>query len=761
MLKNLCNSKIRKNLIQNSIRNYSSFLNSTKNVTNQINNYRNIGIIAHVDAGKTTTCERMLYYSGLIKRIGEVHKGDTVMDYMKLERERGITIGAATVTIPWNDHRINIVDTPGHVDFTVEVERSVRVIDGGVAIFDGVAGVQAQSITVWNQAERYKVPRIAFINKMDREGASIDKTLKMMTDRLSANPLPIQWPLGTGAKFASVVDLIEMNLISWSGEKGEIIEKIPLTKSQNSLDPDTIELVKEKRSELIQKLSDLDEEMLQTYLENDGDDSKITPKQIKEAIRRVTLSIKAVPVLYGTSLQNKGVQQLLDSVVEFLPSPTDREPPLAVIPNQHDESKSQTNIPIKSDLKGDLVALAFKVVHDPRRGLIVYTRVYSGVLKAGSTVYNSTRKIKERAIKLLQVSANEMDDIQELKAGDIGAIIGLKNVSTGDTLIRDFEKAPKVILNGIKTPPPVFFCTLEANSEGEIPELIEALKILQKEDPSFHYQVTEDQNILISGMGELHLEIIKDRLDNHFKVDSRMGKMQVQYRGTISYPSQSSIEDAEDGINQSSFNIQTGTGIKTFHAGISMAIEPKETGTGNEIIFDFNKDFQDTFDRPTLEKIKRSIIEGIESTFQRGLPIGFPIVDTKVTISAIGYSSESESPPLAFRMSSIKNFLALGEQSEPIILEPLMKIEITVDEKYLGNVLSDLSRQRRGTILDVGMEKNTHIISAIVPLKEMIGYSTHLRSFTSGNASFTMEFSSYGKVSLNEKDKVLKEIRGY
>ncbi|KAN0055689.1 hypothetical protein ACTA71_011572 [Dictyostelium dimigraforme] len=762
MLKNLCNNKIRKNLLQNTVRYYSSFLNITKNVSNQINNYRNIGIIAHVDAGKTTTCERMLYYSGLIKRIGEVHKGDTVMDYMKLERERGITIGAATVTIPWNEHRINIVDTPGHVDFTVEVERSVRVIDGGVAIFDGVAGVQAQSITVWNQAERYKVPRIAFINKMDREGASIDKTLKMMTDRLSANPLPIQWPLGTGAKFSSVVDLIEMNVISWSGEKGEIIEKLPLEQSQDLIDSDTIELIKEKRSELIQKLSDLDEGMLQIYLENDGDDSKITIKQIKEAIRRVTLSIRAVPVLYGTSLQNKGVQQLLDSVVEFLPSPTDREPPLAILPNLQDESKTQTNIPIKSDTKGELVALAFKVVHDPRRGLIVYTRVYSGVLKAGTTVYNSTRKSKERATKLLQVSASEMDDIQELKAGDIGAIIGLKNVSTGDTLIRDFEKAPKIILNGIKTPPPVFFCTLEANSEGEIPELIEALTILQKEDPSFHYQVTEDQNILISGMGELHLEIIKDRLDNHFKVDSRMGKMQVQYRGTISYSSQSTMDDAdEEGLNQSSFNIQTGTGIKTFHAGINMAIEPKETGTGNEIIFDFQKEFLETFDKSTLEKIKNSIKEGLESSFQRGLPLGFPVVDTKVTISAIDYSSETESPPLAFRMSSIKNFLALGEHSEPIILEPLMKIEISVDEKYLGNVLSDLSRQRRGSILDVGMEKNIHIISAIVPLKEMIGYSTQLRSFTSGNASFTMEFSSYGKVSLSEKDKVLKEIRGY
>ncbi|KAM9962560.1 hypothetical protein ACTFIR_005469 [Dictyostelium discoideum] len=765
MLKNLCNNKIRKNLIQNSIRNYSSFLNQTKNVSNQINNYRNIGIIAHVDAGKTTTCERMLYYSGLIKRIGEVHKGDTIMDYMKLERERGITIGAATVTIPWNDHRINIVDTPGHVDFTVEVERSVRVIDGGVAIFDGVAGVQAQSITVWNQAERYKVPRIAFINKMDREGSSIDKTLKMMADRLGANPLPIQWPLGTGAKFSTVVDLIEMNLISWSGEKGEIIEKTPLlttpTSNQTLLDQETIELVKGKRSELIQKISDLDEEMLQLYLENDGDDSKITPTQMKEAIRRVTLSIKAVPVLYGTSLQNKGVQQLLDSVVDFLPSPIDREPPLAILPNPYDESNPKTNIPIKSDTKGELVALAFKVVHDPRRGLIVYTRVYSGILKAGTNIYNSTRKSRERATKLLQVSASEMDDIQELKAGDIGAIIGLKNVSTGDTLVRDFDKAPKIILNGIKTPPPVFFCTLEANSESEIPQLIDALTILQKEDPSFHFQVTDDQNILISGMGELHLEIIKDRLDNHFKVDSRMGKMQVQYRGSISYSSQSTFDEADDGINQSEFNIQTGTGMKTFHAGINMSIEPKEIGTGNEIIFDFNKGFLESFDKSTLEKIKISITEGLESSFQRGLPMGFPVVDTKVTISAIDYNSDSDSPPIAFRMSSIKNFIALGEQCEPIILEPLMKIEITVDEKHLGNVLSDLSRQRRGTILDVGMEKNTHIISAIVPLKEMIGYSTQLRSFTSGNASFSMEFSSYGKVSSSEKDKVLKEIRGY
>ncbi|EGC31887.1 hypothetical protein DICPUDRAFT_39242 [Dictyostelium purpureum] len=750
MLKNLIFSKNKNKLFQTSTSQFVRNYLNVKNVTSELNKYRNIGIIAHVDAGKTTTCERMLYYSGLIKRIGEVHKGDTVMDYLKLERERGITIGAATVTIPWSDHRINIVDTPGHVDFTVEVERSVRVIDGSVAIFDGVAGVQAQSITVWNQSERYSVPRIAFINKMDREGASIDKTLKMMKDRLGANPIPIQYPTGTGSQFSYVIDLIDMVVLNWAGEKGEVVEKLPLKDFPQEIQ----EKAKEKRTELVQSLSDHDEEIIQLILENDGDTDKVSTKQIKDAIRRVTISMKAVPVLYGSSLQNKGVQQVLNSVIDYLPSPTDREPPLARLPPSAPGQQEKTNIPIKSDQKGELVALAFKVVHDPRRGLIVYTRVYSGVLKTSSTIYNSTRKSKERVSKLLQVSANEMEDIQELKAGDIGAILGLKNVSTGDTLVRDFEKAPKVILNGIQTPPPVFYCTLEANSEGEIPKLLEALTVLQKEDPSFHYQVTDDQVILIKGMGELHLEIIKDRLDNHFNVESRMGKMQVSYRGSISYSNQKDFNET--------INIQSGTGIKSFSAGISMSIEPLELGSGNQIVFNLPDSLVDSMEKSTVEKIKEAIVEGLESSFQRGLPLGFPVVDVKVSIDNILYLSDSDSPPNAFRTVAIKSFLNLGESSEPVILEPLMKIEITVDEKYLGNVLSDLSRQRRATIQEVGMEKNVHIINAIVPLKEMIGYSTQLRSFTSGNASFTMEFLNYGKVlNTTEKEKILKEIRGY
>jgi len=738
MLKGLYQTTLR--LTTN--RYYSTFSNINKKVTNELNKYRNIGIIAHVDAGKTTTCERMLYYSGSINRIGEVHKGDTVMDYLKLERERGITIGAATVTIPWNQHRINIVDTPGHVDFTVEVERSVRVMDGSVAIFDAVAGVQAQSITVWNQSERYKVPRIAFVNKMDREGATMEKTLKMMVDRLHTVPIPIQYPVSAGPSFEYVVDLIDQKVLSWSGEKGEVIDRQDL----KDFDNDLRDKVDEKRNELIQKLSDLDEEMLQLYLENDGDIEKITKEQIKQALRRVTMQMKGVPVMFGSSLQNKGVQQVLDSVVDYLPSPIDRDAPIA-------KDSQGNSVVVESSTKGNLVALAFKVVHDKKRGLVVYTRVYSGILKSGSNIYNSTRKQKERLNKLMQVSANEMEEISELKAGDIGALLGLKNVCTGDTLIMDNEKVPKLVLKGIQAPPPVFFCTLEAESEGEIPELLNTLAIVQKEDPSFQFQVTDDQQILISGMGELHLEIIKDRLDNHFKINTRMGKMQVSYKGTITCPIGEHI--------QQSFDVQTGTGVKTFFSGISLNLEPNQPGTGNEIIFNLDQEVIDSMDKIVLERIKEAITEGLESAFQRGLPLGFPVVDTRVTIDKINYISETDSPAAAFRTSTIRAFLKLGEMAHPVILEPLMKIELSVDEKYLGSVLSDLSRQRRATINEVGMEKNVHIISAVVPLKEMIGYSTQLRSLSSGNASFNMEFLNYGQVSNSEKEKVLKEIRGY
>ncbi|GAM24182.1 hypothetical protein SAMD00019534_073570 [Acytostelium subglobosum LB1] len=718
---------------------------SKKKYSSELAKYRNIGIIAHVDAGKTTTCERMLYYSGMIRRIGEVHKGDTVMDHLKMERERGITITAATITFPWQNHRINLVDTPGHVDFTVEVERSVRVMDGAVAIFDAVAGVQAQSITVWNQADRYQVPRIAFVNKMDREGATAEKTLKMMQARLNAVPLPLQIPVDVGPMFGAVVDLVDMKVITWEGDKGEQVEIHDiLTYGGEQL----MARAKAHRDQLLTTLVDLDEQLMQEYFEKDGDVSDTT---LRAAVRRATVAMKAVPTMFGSSLKNKGVQQVMDSVIHYLPSPLDRDPPTAV------DMRTNKTVSIAANTKDPLVALAFKVVHDKRRGLIVFSRVYAGVLKAGTTIFNAKKGgEKERVQKLLQVAADDMEEISELRAGDIGAILGLRDVSTGDTLIYEpsNDRALRPVLKGIVNPPPVFFCALEPDTEKDYNPLIEALEILQREDPSFLYHISEAQQILISGMGELHLEIIKDRLDNHFKVACTMGRMQVSYKGTIS----ESIR--EDDIVES-FDVQTSAGVKTYTAGVSISMEPLEPGTGNQIKFELEDSVVESMEKSVLDRVKQSITEGIESSFQRGLPLGFPVIDVGVTIHGIFYRSEAETPPMAFRNCVIRSILKLGDQAGAVILEPLMNLEISVDEKYLGSVLSDLSRQRRGTIKEVGMEKNTHIISALVPLKEMIGYSTQLRSFTHGNASFTMEYSHNGRVSANEVAKVLQEIRGY
>eukprot|EP01133_Synstelium_polycarpum_P008365 gene8365-9825_t len=687
----------------------------------------------------------MLYYSGQIKRIGEVHKGDTVMDFLKMERERGITITAATITFPWLDHRINLVDTPGHVDFTVEVERSVRVMDGSVAIFDAVAGVQAQSITVWGQSERYKVPRIAFVNKMDREGATIDKTLKMLKSRLNCLPLQLQLPVAVGPLFNAVIDLITMKMLTWHGEKGEDVQESDIEDAGEDL----VARAKELREELVTTLADIDEPMMQIYLEHDGNVDAIPLKAIYASIRRATISMKAVPTVFGSSLKNKGVQQVLDSVVAYLPSPMDKDPPVAT------DARTGETMEIATTTKNDLCSLAFKVVHDKKRGLIVYTRVYAGVLRAGQMVVNSTKGDKERVLKLLQVSADDMLEVPELRAGDIGALIGLKNVATGDTLIFDGgDKRPRPILRGIHSPPPVFFCALEPDTEKDYQPMIDSLEILQKEDPSFLYHISEAQQVLISGMGELHLEIIKDRLDNHFKVPCRMGRMQVSYKGTIT-------DTAEDNNIYETFEIQTTAGFKTYSASFGMRLSPREPGQGNEIKFELDKDLVASMEKMMLERVKAAITEGVESAFQRGLPMGFMVADVQVTITNINCRNEAESPPMAFRNAAIKSFLRLGDSAYPVILEPLMNLEISVDEKYLGTVLSDLSRQRRATINEVGMEKNTHIIHALVPLKEMIGYSTLLRSVTHGNASFTMEYSHNGRVNANEVDKIMQEVRGY
>eukprot|EP01132_Coremiostelium_polycephalum_P004016 gene4016-5019_t len=685
----------------------------------------------------------MLYYSGYIKRIGEVHKGDTVMDYMKLERERGITIGAATITFPWKKHRINLVDTPGHVDFTVEVERSVRVMDGTVAIFDAVAGVQAQSVTVWNQSERYKVPRIAFVNKMDREGATMEKTLKMMVDKLRSIPLPIQIPLSAGPSFNYVVDLLTMKVLSWDGVKGEQV----IIQELSEFDSGLQELAKIHRMELINKLSDMDEEFLQIVIEL-GEDA-VTESDIRNALRRVTIQMKGVPVLFGSSLQNKGVQQVLDAVIDFLPSPLDREKPQAI------DEATGNSVSVVPSTTEQTCALAFKVVHDHNRGLIVYTRVYSGILRSNSQVYNPRMMELERAQRLLQVSADQMEDVEELRAGDIGAIVGLKNVRTGDTLL-DFRMRSKPIkLKGIQNPPPVFFCILEANSEKDIPDLLKSLEVLKKEDPSFSFTITDDQQIQISGMGELHLEIIKDRLDNHFKMVSTMGRMQVSYKGSISCPVQNYIQDSFE------TRASVGGSIKVIQAGLEFSMEPTPTGSGNEIKFELDDQFEQSMDKVTLDRIKSALVEGFESAFQRGVPIGFPVTDVSVSVKSLDYTNDTDSPPVAFRNCIIKNFLSVAEEGQPIILEPVMNLEISLEEKYLGPVLSDLNRQRRAAIQEVGMNNNYHVISAIVPLKEMIGYATHLRSITHGNATFSLEFKDYDRVSSNEKDKIIKEFRGY
>ncbi|EGG14082.1 mitochondrial translation elongation factor G [Cavenderia fasciculata] len=738
------------NILQKSnFKSYSthlySTLNTKKKLSNELNKYRNIGIIAHVDAGKTTTCERMLFYSGEIKRIGEVHRGDTVMDYLKMERERGITITAATITFPWDNHRINLVDTPGHVDFTVEVERSVRVMDGTVAIFDAVAGVQAQSITVWNQSERYKVPRLAFINKMDREGATMEKTLKMMKNRLGCTPLVLQMPLHVGPQFSNVVDLLTLKVLGWNGEKGEIIEESDLAE----YDEEFVNKAKTMREELINQLAEMDEEMMKKFFDNDCNVDSLSLSDIKAAIRRVTVSMQAVPTLFGSSLKNKGVQQVLNSVVDYLPSPLDRDHPTAI------DRRTDKPLSIQPNPKDNLCALAFKVVNDKKRGMIVYTRVYSGVLRSGATIFNSRSGEKERVQKLFQVAADEMEEIQELRAGDIGAVIGLKNVSTGDTLIYDIDKQPRPMLSGITPPPPVFFCALEPDTEKDYEPLIESLEILQKEDPSFQYRISDQQQILISGMGELHLEIIKDRLDNHFKVPSRMGRMQVSYKGTV----QNEVEEL-DALEV--FDIQTSGGLKTLSANISVLMKPREAGQGNLVEFILPRSQTESMDKSTLDRCKQSIQEGIDAVFMRGLPLGFPVTDTHVVITHFAYKSESDTPPLAFRNGIMRIMMRMAESSAPAILEPMMKLEISVDEKHLGVVLSDLTKQRRATINEVGMEKNTHIISSTVPLKEMIGYSTILRSISHGSASFTMEYSHNGIVSSSQEiQKIFTEIRGY
>ena len=684
---------------------------------------RNIGIIAHIDAGKTTTTERILFYSGRIHRMGEVHEGTAVTDWMVQERERGITITAAAITTSWQDRvtgeecQINVIDTPGHIDFTAEVQRSLRVLDGGVVVFDAVAGVEPQSETVWRQADRYQVPRICFINKMDRVGASFERTVQMIIDRLGANPLPIQLPVGAEDSFRGVIDLFRMQALIFSDELGAkpTIEEIPA---------DMREQAEAAREQMIERIAETDEELTMKFLEGE----EIGEMELYAALRRAVIANELVPVMAGSSLRNKGVQPLLDAVVRYLPSPLDVPPVMGTDP--------ATDEPVerKPDNAEPFSALVFKIVTDPFVGRLAYVRVYSGKLNAGSAVYNVNRQRKERVGRLLQMYADKREEIGVCDAGDIAAVVGLKQTFTGETLA---DPARPVLLETIEFPAPVIKVAVEPKSKADQDKLAEALIKLAEEDPTF--QVAYDDQTgqtVISGMGELHLDIIVDRLKREFRVQCNVGRPQVAYRETITRPVR--VEGR--------FVRQTGGRGQYGHVWLEM--EPN--GAGEGFLFE---------DRIVGGVVPREYIpavrKGIEEAMQSGVLAGYPVVDVKVALVDGSYH-EVDSSEMAFKIAGSIAFKEGAQKGGAMLLEPVMKVETVAPEEYVGDVVGDFS-SRRGDIS--GMDTRSggvQAISANVPLSEMFGYATDLRSMTSGRGTFTMEFLKYAPVSQAVADRILK-----
>jgi elongation factor G len=667
---------------------------------------RNIGIMAHIDAGKTTTTERILYYTGVSYRMGEVHEGSAIMDWMEQEQERGITITSAATTCFWRDHRINIIDTPGHVDFTMEVERSLRVLDGAIAIFCAVAGVEPQSETVWRQADKYSIPRIAFINKMDRVGADYERTIQMMRDRLGAHPLPLQVPLGREDNFIGVIDLVEMRTIVYDdttlGAQYHIIE-IPEDHKAEAL---------KYRERIIEKAAEADESLMEQYIE----ETQITPEEIKRAIRRATVGHQVVPVLCGAAFKNRGVQPLLDAVVDYLPAPLDVPAIEGLRPDGHMEKR----LPADDE---PFSALAFKLMNDPFIGHLTYLRIYSGTLKAGSTVYNAARGSEERIGRLLKMHANKREEIKEVYAGDIVAAVGLKNTSTGDTLS---DKSNPITLESIASPEPVISVAIEPKTKADLDKLSEALHKLALEDPSFQIAVEEETGqTLISGMGELHLEIIVDRLLREFKVDARVGIPEVSYRETIT----TAIEGEGRFIKQ--------TGGRGQYGHVVLRLEPLEPGSGFEFV---NKVVGGAVPREYIPAVER----GIQEAMHRGIRANYPVTDVRVTLLDGSYH-EVDSSDMAFKIAASLGFKDLASKANPIALEPIMALEVVLPEEFLGDVIGDLSA-RRGKISAVEAHKGFQIVRAEVPLAEMFGYATDVRSLTQGRATYTMQFSRYSPV---------------
>ena len=677
-----------------------------------INRYRNIGIMAHIDAGKTTTTERVLFYTGISHKIGEVHDGNAVMDWMEQEQERGITITSAATTCFWqgmdqqfDQHRINIIDTPGHVDFTIEVERSLRVLDSAVAVFCAVGGVEPQSETVWRQANKYSVPRMAFVNKMDRAGADFLRVVAQIKDRLGANPIPIQMAIGAEENFKGIVDLIRMKAINWSDQD------LGVTYEEEDIPDDLMDICQDLREKMIEAAAEANEDLLEKYLE----DGELSQEEIIAGIRARTLNGDIVPVVCGSAFKNKGVQAMLDAVVHFLPSPLDK-PAITGL----DESDVETTR--KADDNEDFSALAFKIANDPFVGNLTFFRVYSGVLNSGDTIYNPLKSQKERIGRILQMHSNTRDEIKEVRAGDIAAAVGLKNVTTGDTL-SDLKSV--ITLEKMEFPAPVISVAVEPKSTEDESKMGIGLQKLAKEDPSFSVKTDEESGqTIISGMGELHLDIIVDRLSREFKVDANVGRPQVAYRETIKKP----VEQEAKFIRQSGGRGQFGH--------VYIRIEPQKPGDGYEFVNEITGGVIPKEFIPAVDK-------GIKQQMANGVITGFPVVDVKVSLYD-GSFHDVDSSEVAFRVAGSMAFKDGALKANPVLLEPVMKVEVVTPEDYMGDVNGDLNR-RRGILQGMDESPSGKIIRAEVPLAEMFGYATDLRSMSQGRATYTMEFEKYSE----------------
>lgn len=683
---------------------------------------RNIGISAHIDAGKTTTTERILFYTGVVHRIGEVHDGAATMDWMEQEKERGITITSAATTCFWRNHRINIIDTPGHVDFTAEVERSLRVLDGAIALFCSVGGVEPQSETVWRQMDKYGVPRIAFVNKMDRVGADFLGVVEMMKERLGANAVPIQLPVGEGDMFAGVIDLVRMKARIYKDTTGQNWDDIDIPHDMEAK-------AAEWRTKMLEAVSDEDDTLLEKYLEG----KEITAQEIMAVLRRATLKVSIVPVLCGSSFKNKGVQPLLDAVVDYLPSPLDLNE--GKVWGHHVNMSDHVARRVSDDEK--FSALAFKIMTDPYVGKLTYFRVYSGTLKAGSYVYNPVADKKERISRILRMHANSREDVEEAYTGDICAAVGLKYTKTGDTLC---DESDPIILEKMTFPEPVIHVAIEPKTKADQEKLSEALAKFSEEDPTFRVSTNEETGqTIISGMGELHLEIIVDRMRREFRVEANIGKPQVAYKETI----RKKVQAEGKFVRQSGGRGQFGH--------VWLEVEPNEKGKGFEFT---NAIVGGVVPKEYIKSVEQGVLEAMKN----GVLAGYPMEDIKVKLFDGSYH-EVDSSEMAFKIAASIGFKEAARKADPVLLEPIMEVEVVTPEEYMGDVMGDLNA-RRGRIEGIMPRKDAQVIRALVPLSEMFGYSTTLRSMTQGRAIYTMELSHYDEVPKNVADQIIEKVKG-